>query len=79
MYVRDLKPLSRHFRIRYGARQAEVECRRCGRKWTTSRLNGREPRHFWCQGGPRRRPPDEARALERHWATPHSPPHLGSR
>jgi hypothetical protein len=72
MYVRDLKPLKRWFLVRYSARQAELECRRCGRRWTTTRTNAREPRRFWPAEQPGRGRPATAAELVRHWALPHS-------
>lgn len=70
MYVRDLKPLTRRFAVRYLARSATVTCRRCRRTWTTTRLNASEPRQFWALEGHRRRPLT-VEALEAHAASAH--------
>ena len=70
MFVRDLKPLTRRFAVRYLLRSAEVECRRCHRTWTTTRLNATEPRHFWPAEGHRRRPMS-TEALAAHAARRH--------
>lgn len=75
MYVRDLKPFTQHFEIRHGPRASQAVCRRCGRAWSTTRLNKRDPRLFWPADDPRRGRPHTSRDLERHWATPHSRPH----